>query len=396
MSFSIDQDSHDRFCHVCPVFIVLPRDTFAIDEKIPGLHTFSKRYKDTHPMSAYIHAATELQKREQDILYDIMSSFQEKGFSFNITKDKLIEYIQYDLASLREALRRQDISYYNRQLGWLWSMLTRHGVPEFAIKLRYNQMQKTISGHCTPNSSRLISDFINDALSSVKKDASELSHIVPDNPLADEAGEYMNRLLNSDKGGAMELIYSLVEKGEPVKSIYMNIFQPVQLDIGRLWQNDEISVAQEHYSTALTQQLMSILFPHLYTEEKTGKKMVATCLTGELHELGLRMVTDFFESEGWEAFYLGANMPYPGIIQTINRHRVNLLALSASMPIQVDRIIQFISNAREQSDHRICILVGGYLFNRDPDLWKRVGADGFARDASEAVTLGTELCDSTS
>ena len=63
-------------------------------------------------------------------------------------------------------------------------------------------------------------------------------------------------------------------------------------------------MAQEHYCTAATQLIMSQLYPYIFTTGKNGRVLVGTCVSGDLHEIGVRMVSDFFEMEGWDTFYL--------------------------------------------------------------------------------------------
>jgi len=57
---------------------------------------------------------------------------------------------------------------------------------------------------------------------------------------------------------------------------------------------NEVSVAQEHYCTAATQLIMSQLYPHIFAGEKTERTLIATCVAGDLHEIGIRMVSDLF------------------------------------------------------------------------------------------------------
>jgi len=208
----------------------------------------------------------------------------------------------------------------------------------------------------------------------------------------DLAGEYLGLLLKGDRYGAGRLIMEAVEKGIPVRDIYLNVFQPSQHEVGRLWQHNEINVAQEHYCTAATQMIMSQLYPYIFSTEKNGRRLVATCVGGELHELGMRMVSDFFEMEGWDTYFLGANMPVESVISTIQELEPDLLAISTSMTFHISRTREFIAQIRDAlGDRSIPILVGGRPFNVAPDLWRQVKADGYAADAEHALKTVDEL-----
>ncbi len=103
--------------------------------------------------------------------------------------------------------------------------------------------------------------------------------------------------------------------------LYLQVFQPALHRVGRLWQLNRVGVAEEHYCTAATQLIMSQLYPYLFTGERHRRIMVATCASGELHEIGARMVSDFFELEGWDTIYLGASAPAGEVVETAVRRR---------------------------------------------------------------------------
>jgi methylmalonyl-CoA mutase cobalamin-binding domain/chain len=155
---------------------------------------------------------------------------------------------------------------------------------------------------------------------------------------------------------------------------------------------NQISVAQEHYCTAATQLTMSQLYPRLFSTDRIGRRLVAACVGDELHELGVRMVADFFEMEGWDTYYVGANTPAESILQTVMERRADILGVSATMTFHLRDVAALIVRVRGAPGGRdAAILVGGYPFNVAPDLWRQVGADGHARNAQEAVGLATRL-----
>ncbi len=160
--------------------------------------------------------------------------------------------------------------------------------------------------------------------------------------------------------------------------------------MGRLWQTNQISVAQEHFCTAATQMVMSQLYPYLFTGEHKERRALVACVGGELHEIGARMVADFFEMSGWDSAFLGANTPPESILRMAEERRADVLALSATMTFHVSRVRDLIAAARAAS-LPARILVGGYPFNLSPDLWRKVGADGYAPDAAGAVTAAEQV-----
>ncbi|MDP1792909.1 MAG: cobalamin-dependent protein, partial [Acidimicrobiales bacterium] len=199
-------------------------------------------------------------------------------------------------------------------------------------------------------------------------------------------------LLRGDRPTASRLVLEAVAAGTPVRDVYLHVFQPSQYEIGRLWQTNRISVAQEHYCTAATQLVMSQLYEHVFSTVKNGRTMVATSVEGNLHELGIRMVADFFEMDGWDTYYLGANTPHDAVIAGVIERGAEVLAVSATLPTQVDSVHELIGAVRDEpACQDVRILVGGNPFSRDPELWRHVGANGSAVSALGAISLALEL-----
>lgn len=204
---------------------------------------------------------------------------------------------------------------------------------------------------------------------------------------------YLQILLRKDADAAIVLLLNAVEDGLPLKELYLQVLQPAQYELGRLWQIGQISIAEEHYCTAATQQIMSRLYPQLFSTPKNGKVLVATCIKGELHEIGMRMVADLFELDGWDTHFFSATTSHSTILQALTDNRADLLALSATLTCHVKHMQQLISTIHASTiTPPPQIMVGGYPFNADPELWRRIGADGTARGAEEAVREGNRLC----
>ena len=205
------------------------------------------------------------------------------------------------------------------------------------------------------------------------------------------ARDYLDRLLRGDRREAGRLVLEEVEAGMDLKDVYLDVFQPVLWEVGRLWEINEITVAEEHYCTAATQLVMSQLYPHLFGGERSGLSMVATCVGGDLHEIGVRMVSDFFEMDGWDTLYLGANTPAEDIAMAVEKHGAHLLALSVTLDSHLDAAREALDAVDPLRQRGLKVLVGGAPFRTKPELWSEIGADGFGRDAREAVEVGLGL-----
>jgi methanogenic corrinoid protein MtbC1 len=207
-------------------------------------------------------------------------------------------------------------------------------------------------------------------------------------PMSPLARSYLETLLAGDREAAGRLVLRALQNGDSLRSVYREVFERTLQEVGVLWADGKIEVAAEHLFSLSTQRIMSQLYPHLLKAKKKGRGL--TCLslavTGEYHEIGCRMVADFLEMEGWKTLFLGSNLTYQDILQAAREDRPDVLALSATMPHNIDsagRIVRLIRETPVLQDTGI--LVGGQAFGADPGLWSKTGADGYAADADEAV-----------
>jgi methanogenic corrinoid protein MtbC1 len=72
--------------------------------------------------------------------------------------------------------------------------------------------------------------------------------------------EYLDNILTGKRNDALNLILDAFHSGYPIPGIYMDIFQESLYEIGRLWESNKITVADEHLGTAITQFVMSNLY----------------------------------------------------------------------------------------------------------------------------------------
>jgi methanogenic corrinoid protein MtbC1 len=133
---------------------------------------------------------------------------------------------------------------------------------------------------------------------------------------------------------------------------------------------------------------MSQLLPLASAAERCGRSVVVVCVSGDQHEVGARMVGDFFTMSGWDTYFCGANTPHAAVVSTVAERAADVLAISATMGSRLHAVQELIEQVRADARcARLRIMVGGHPFNVDPALWQTVGADGSAPDAGAAVAL---------
>lgn len=308
-------------------------------------------------------------------------------------KNRCKEDAVFHLNFLAEALTMQLPEMYANYILWAESMLKSRNIPDTDLLNNLEFVQIAIHEILGSDFSNVTKDYINNAKEKLLEKKEEVNSFITDeNPLKEEVTMYLDYLLNGKRQEANQLISDLISKETSIKDIYQHIFQISQYEIGRLWQCNKITVAHEHYCTAATQQIMSGLYSHIFSINRNGKTLVACSISGELHELGIRMVTDFFEMDGWDTYYLGANMPENQLSEVLKEYKADILALSVTLPTHVSKSVALIDNLKNKDEFKnLKIMVGGYPFITNPNLWKKVGADAFAKNADDAIKKANKL-----
>jgi methanogenic corrinoid protein MtbC1 len=130
----------------------------------------------------------------------------------------------------------------------------------------------------------------------------------------------------------------------------------------------------------------------MFTSTNKENRIIVTCINGELHEIGARMVADIFEMEGWNSYYFGANTPLNSVLESINTYKPQILAVSTTMTFNLSSVSTMIEKVKSETEVKnLKILVGGYPFLIADKLWQNIGADGFAPDAISAVKLAEQI-----
>ena len=338
--------------------------------------------------SPYILAEKIFQKQNQNDLE--LQKYSEKQ------RQTSIRDIVFNLDYLNQSLQMQSPSLFWDYIQWLHVVLVQRGVSSSIFRRHLEVLADVVQTEVPDVFAGTNASFFENTFDRWQEIEAMLnfSFLDPSAILGSEAAKYLDLVMKMERHAAVMMVKNLITEGYSVKDIYLHLIQPVQQEIGRLWQMNQISVAQEHYATAVSQLVMSQLYPHIFSTERTGYRMVAACVGNELHEIGIRMVSDFFEIAGWDTYYLGANTPTESIIQSINQKQADVVALSVTMSSQILKTQSLIENIRQGSDPRVKVLVGGHPFNVEPMAWQRVGADGYAANAEQAIETAFSLLDS--
>jgi methanogenic corrinoid protein MtbC1 len=201
---------------------------------------------------------------------------------------------------------------------------------------------------------------------------------------------YLEPLLRGDRKGCRAVIEEAMQSGIPANSVYIHIIWPVMAEIEKLLRSEKITPVEEHLATRVNRTIVDQLQNKLPRRPGKDKKIVVCCAPDELQELGAQMMTDLFESDGWDVRFLGGGLTNDDILSFINDYGADILLIYGTAPKQapsVRRLIDTIKSVNAWPNMRI--LVSGGLFNRAEGLWQEMEADLYAENAVEALQVAS-------
>ncbi|HKK81758.1 MAG TPA: cobalamin-dependent protein [Prolixibacteraceae bacterium] len=170
--------------------------------------------------------------------------------------------------------------------------------------------------------------------------------------------KYLQHILSGSHKDALQLSNNFLAQGNTIKDLYEEVMKPSLYEIGRLWEQNQITVAAEHLATAITEGILNSLYARIIPKEYNKKKVVLACAESEEHQVGVKMVADIFEMNEWESFFLGTGFPSPELVKYIDEVKPDLIALSLSVYFNFAKLKQMLNDLKA-SHPNIPILIGG-------------------------------------
>ena len=206
---------------------------------------------------------------------------------------------------------------------------------------------------------------------------------------------YTDALLNGHTREAYDIIKEALSNQYSLIDVY-TVIADAMYSIGDLWETNDISIAQEHAATAITQFVLTqISAESIKSFQIEGKKAAVFSVESNTHYLGIQMIKNLFNVYQIQTFDFGPNVPNSDIIERIEALNVDVVAYSVTMPEHIDKAVK-LSETLQMLDPEIrpVVIVGGYAFHRDESLLEQVFYDHYfktIKDLSGWLEKGYEF-----
>ena len=278
-------------------------------------------------------------------------------------------------------------------LRWLASVLATRDVPADHLSLSLDWLSEFFAANMDDSDAQIVAAKLKQIKTLFLQDDHTEPAIYGMMPEAwPESDLFEKALLAGDRTCADTLLASCLQHGHGLLDAELHMIQPALYRIGHKWQNNLVSVAQEHLATAIAQAVMNHGLLQSQIPASNGRRVVLACVEGNNHSVGLQMVADAFLLAGWDAQFLGADVPTSSLIRHIEHVKPDLLGLSVSLPQQL-RVVKVVMSRLTQSlgASRPPVIIGGLAINQFNSLADKLAADGWSPNARAAVTHAAML-----
>lgn len=198
-------------------------------------------------------------------------------------------------------------------------------------------------------------------------------------------------IMQGNAGEAASQVEVALSAGNPAQEILNQGCIAAMDKVGQLFEDGEYFVPEMLVAARAMQAAMDVLQPHLGEGEigAAGTIVIGT-VAGDLHDIGKNLVGMMMEGGGINVVDLGTDVSPEAFVEAVKTHDAQMIGMSALLTTTLpamEKTIQALQEAglREQ----IKVVVGGAPVTQD--FADKIGADGYAPDASQASKVAKAL-----
>ena len=183
---------------------------------------------------------------------------------------------------------------------------------------------------------------------------------------------------------------AMMESGQEAASILNDMLLPAIDQVGDLFDKGKYFLPQLIASAEAMKLSIEYLEPFLARDTGAGEMPVVVIATvaGDIHDIGKNLVALMLKNHGFRIVDLGKDVPREVIAEEAVRNHARIIALSALMTTTMQEMKRVVDHVREKQIN-VKIMIGGAVIT--PEYAKEIGADGYSKDAAEAVKTAKRL-----
>ncbi|MCB1878311.1 MAG: MerR family transcriptional regulator [Chromatiales bacterium] len=153
----------------------------------------------------------------------------------------------------------------------------------------------------------------------------------------------------------LEAVYNEASSLYPVDMVTERLMEPILERLGQRWSERQAGIAEEHFYTSWVRNRLGARFHHAGGQAR-GAKVIATCLPGSVHEIGLMLFSLSAMARGYRILYFGPDMPLEQLKHVVWRSAARAVVLAGHDPLSGELEGQL---ARLSDELEVPLLLGG-------------------------------------
>ena len=212
-----------------------------------------------------------------------------------------------------------------------------------------------------------------------------------DTPQINEMQEKLKTaVLKGNRNGIVKITNEALESGEKPVELLNQVLLPAINLVGEYFDQGKYFLPQLIASAEAMKNSIEVLEPLLQTGN-SGEEMpvvVIATVEGDIHDIGKNLVALMLKNHGFHVIDLGKDVPQTKILETAKEHHAEFIALSALMTTTMQRMREIVAAAKQEGITAKIIIGGAVITQEYAD---EIGADGYSKDAADAVKLAKSL-----
>ena len=170
----------------------------------------------------------------------------------------------------------------------------------------------------------------------------------------------------------------------PVDVVTQRLMIPLLQKLGAQWAQSNTGIAEEHFFGVFMRNKLGARFHHRQRSSR-GAKLLAACLPGEQHEIGLLLFALAAHDRGYRLILLGADMPLEQMPYVSEHTAVNAVVLSSSAPPPADTLGEKLKTLVANS--QCPVFIGGKTADRYHEKIEQAGAIPVGTDLANGLDI---------
>ncbi len=204
--------------------------------------------------------------------------------------------------------------------------------------------------------------------------------------------EVFTAVVKGNKKHVIDFVKEAMGQGKEPGEIIDTMLIPAITHVGELFDKQIYFLPQLISSAETMKTAIEYLEPMLKKDDaKELATIVMATVEGDIHDIGKNLVVLMLKNYGYRVIDLGKDVPAQTIVDTAKKENAKIIGLSALMTTTMTQMKTTVNLVKEE-ELDIKVIIGGAVITQD--YADEIGADGYSKDAQEAVKLVKRLLES--